>query len=201
VLNTFANIPGKVYTGLSPAFGGLEELNMSNAFTMFAKYNQEANGKILEILNKLSNDEREKERGSYYHSLSGLVRHIGGAAGFFAGLFRGALGDAPAAKALAGLEKTSFPEGTLTESQWKQLAADLKTVDQAMVDFANALTDANLAAPIKLDWYGGNPADVPLSFMLYNVAAHGTHHRGQISQILDELKIDNDYSGVNVAFR
>ncbi|MDR1444677.1 MAG: damage-inducible protein DinB, partial [Treponema sp.] len=40
----------------------------------FAKYNQEANKNILELLNKLSNDEREKERGSYYHSLSGLVR-------------------------------------------------------------------------------------------------------------------------------
>jgi uncharacterized damage-inducible protein DinB len=36
--------------------------------------------------------------------------------------------------------------------------------------------------------------------MLYNLTAHGTHHRGQISQILDELKIDNDYSGINVQF-
>jgi uncharacterized damage-inducible protein DinB len=175
---------------------------MSNAFTMFAKYSQEANGKVLEILNKLSNDEREKERGSYYHSLSGLVRHIGDAAGFSARLFRGALGDAPAAKALAGLEKIAFPEGALTETQWKQVVADLKSADQAIVDFASALTEANLAAPIKLDWFGGDPADVPLSFMFYHVVvAHGTHHRGQVSQILDELKIDNDYSGINVAFR
>jgi uncharacterized damage-inducible protein DinB len=36
--------------------------------------------------------------------------------------------------------------------------------------------------------------------MLHNLSAHGTHHRGQISQILDELKIDNDYSGLNVQF-
>jgi uncharacterized damage-inducible protein DinB len=36
--------------------------------------------------------------------------------------------------------------------------------------------------------------------MLHNLGAHGTHHRGQISQILDELKIDNDYSGINVRF-
>jgi uncharacterized damage-inducible protein DinB len=168
---------------------------------MFAQYGQEADNKILDLLNKLSNDEREKERGSYYHSLSGLVRHIGGGSLFFAGLFRGTLGSAPAAKALAALEKINFAEGALDEGGWKQAAADLKTVDHALADFANALTDADLVAPVKLGWYGGNPANVPLSFLLYQLAAHGTHHRGQISQILDELKIDNDYSGINVAFR
>jgi uncharacterized damage-inducible protein DinB len=174
---------------------------MSNAFTMFAKYSQEANNKILDLLNNLSNDEREKERGSYYHNLSGLVRHIGGGSLYFAGLCRATLGSAPAAKALASLEKIKFAEDALDAGQWKQTEVDLKTVDHALVDFANALTDADLTAPVKLDWYDGNPADVPLSFMLYQLAAHGTHHRGQISQILDELKMDNDYSGINVAFR
>jgi uncharacterized damage-inducible protein DinB len=174
---------------------------MATVFTTFAKYNQEANKKILDILHKLSNDDREKERGSYYHSLSGLVRHIGGGSLFFAGLLRGALGSAPAAAPLATLEKLSLPEGPLSEAQWNKAAADLETADQALVDFAGALTEANLAAPVKLDWYGGNPADVPLSFMIYQLIAHNTHHRGQVSQILDELKIDNDYSMLNVAFR
>ncbi|MDR0731759.1 MAG: DinB family protein [Treponema sp.] len=170
-------------------------------FLTFAKYNQEANKTILELLNGLSNDEREKERGSFYHSLSGLVRHTGGGTLFFAGLFRGALGPSPAAKPLATLEKISLPEGTLDPSAWKQAAADIEAIDQALVDFAAALTDADLAAPVKLDWYGGNPPDVPLSFMFLQLTAHNTHHRGQVSQILDELKIDNDYSGINVAFR
>ncbi|MDR1025558.1 MAG: DinB family protein [Treponema sp.] len=174
---------------------------MSSSETTFAKYNQEANQNILDLLNKLSNDEREKDRGSYYHSLSGLVRHIGGGSLFFAGLLRGALGSAAAARPLAALDGISFPEGPLSEAQWKKAAADFKTVDQALVDFAGALTSADLAAPVKLDWYGGNPADVPLSFMFYQLTVHNTHHRGQVSQVLDELKIDNDYSGINVAFR
>jgi uncharacterized damage-inducible protein DinB len=37
--------------------------------------------------------------------------------------------------------------------------------------------------------------------MLLQLTAHNTHHRGQVSQILDELKIDNDYSAINVTFR
>jgi uncharacterized damage-inducible protein DinB len=39
-----------------------------------------------------------------------------------------------------------------------------------------------------------------LSFMISQLVVHGTHHRGQISQILDELKIDSDFSGINAAF-
>jgi uncharacterized damage-inducible protein DinB len=174
---------------------------MGNVFNTFAKYNQEANKKVLDLLDKLSNEEREKERGSFYHSLSGLIRHVGGGTLFFSGLFRGALGSAPAVKALGALDKISFPKDSLSEAQWKQAAADLQALDQALVDFTAALSEADLAAPVKLDWYGGNPADVPLSFMFYQLTAHNTHHRGQISQILDELKIDNDYSGINVAFR
>jgi uncharacterized damage-inducible protein DinB len=178
-----------------------KEYAMVAIVTTFAKYNQEANKKILDILDTLSNDEREKERGSFYHSLSGLIRHVGGGGLFFAGLFRKALGSAPAAASLAALEKISLPQDSLTEAQWKKVVADIGAIDQALVDFAAALSGADLAAPVKLDWYGGNPADVPLSFMLCQLLTHNTHHRGQVSQILDELKIDNDYSGINVAFR
>jgi uncharacterized damage-inducible protein DinB len=63
---------------------------------------------------------------------------------------------------------------------------------------AQVLTEQDFSRPIKLDWYGGNPESVPLSFMLSQLVLHNTHHRGQISQILDALKIDNDYSGIGI---
>jgi uncharacterized damage-inducible protein DinB len=53
---------------------------------------------------------------------------------------------------------------------------------------------------VECPFYKGKPATVPMHFMLQNITAHGLHHRGQISQILDSLKIDNDYSGINVKF-
>jgi uncharacterized damage-inducible protein DinB len=164
---------------------------------MFAVYNQTADAAILELLNKLSNDEREKERGSYYKSLSGLMRHIGGGTAFFYGICKAALPNAAAIKSLAPITDIKFPEGNLTEAQWKQLVADVATVDKALVDFCAALTAADLDAPIK--WFTGNPPTVSLSFMLNCFAMHNAHHRGQLSQILDELKIDNDFSGIDPA--
>jgi uncharacterized damage-inducible protein DinB len=73
-------------------------------------------------------------------------------------------------------------------------------VDGAYVNMAAALTEQDCRLPLKTEWYDGNPAEVPLSFMLSQLVVHNTHHRGQISQILDSLKIDNDYSGINVTF-
>lgn len=169
---------------------------------MYAKYNQAGNRTIYDLLSKMPNEEREKERGSYYGSLSALFRHVIWGTRLFLGVYKDALGGNPAAlKAISGAEKFPMPpEGSLTEAQWKGLDAALKAADAAYVDMAKALMPADLQSPLKIEWYGGNPGSVPLSFMLSQLLVHNTHHRGQISQILDSLKIDNNYSGINVAF-
>jgi uncharacterized damage-inducible protein DinB len=174
---------------------------MKEVFLIFARYNREANQTIIAILKELSHEEREKNRGSFYKSLSGLLAHILGGSLFFLKMFRAAVPhNAAAVQAVSPVDTIVLPEGSLSEAQWKQLAADAASADDAFVNFIAALTDADMKAPVKIDWYGGNPASVPLSFMLQQLTAHGTHHRGQISQILDEQAIANDYSGINAAF-
>jgi len=169
---------------------------------IYAKYNQAGNKAIFNILNSLPNEEREKDRGSYYGSLSGILRHVLGGTKFFLGMYKGALGEGSAAfKAVSAADSVPFPaEGKLSESQWKELGSALEAADSAYIKMAEALTEAELSRPVKIEWYGGNPDSVPLSFMLSQLVVHNTHHRGQISQILDSLKIDNDYSGIGAEF-
>jgi len=173
-----------------------------NETVIYAKYNQESNKAIFGLLNKMNNDDREKNRDSFYGSLSGLFRHIIGGTQFFLGIYKAALGsNASALKALSTIENLpKQPEGTLSEVQWKELEAAVIAVDKAYVAMSETLTESDFSLPVKIEWYGGNPASVPLSFMLSQLVVHNTHHRGQISQILDSLKIDNDYSGINVKF-
>ncbi|MDR2186229.1 MAG: DUF664 domain-containing protein [Treponema sp.] len=174
---------------------------MKEAFLMFAKYNKSGNKSIYAILDKLSNDDREKDRGSYYKSLSGLLRHILEGTIFLSGLYKTALGGSAAAlKALAPLEGIAVPKNSLSEAQWKELGTMLDSADAALENLAAALNETDLDLPVKIDWYGGKPGSVPLSFMLHQLTVHNVHHRGQISQILDSLKIDNDYSGISPAF-
>jgi uncharacterized damage-inducible protein DinB len=169
-------------------------------FVTFAEYTKEADHTVYTILDGLSNDEREKDRGSYYGSLSGLALHLLGGAVFFHPLFKGALKEGSAAARALDYPAITLPQGKLSEAQWKSLGPGFETADEATLRFISALTDEELNAPLALNWYGGKPPSVPLFFMLQQLVAHGIHHRGQISQILDELKIDNDYSGINVAF-
>ncbi|MDR2480171.1 MAG: DinB family protein [Treponema sp.] len=169
---------------------------------MFAKYNQAGNKTIYDILSKMSNDEREKDRGSYYGSLSGLLRHINGGTQYFLGLFKPVLaGNAGALAAIESIGNIPWPsEGPLDAEQWKELGRVTAALDAAYAAMTETLTEPDLKLPVAVEWYGGNPAAVPLSFMLGCLLVHNTHHRGQISQILDSLKIDNDYSGISAAF-
>jgi len=174
---------------------------MKEVFLTFAKYNEGANKTIAGILGKLPNEEREKNRKSYYGNLSGLYSHNVGATAFFLSLFAGVVPDnAEAMKALKPLAKIEELKGKLSEEQWKKLVSFGKIADKALVDFTAALKDDDFQAQVKIDWYKGKPPSVPLWFMMQQLVAHNTHHRGQISQILDSLKIDNDYSGINVKF-
>ncbi|MCL2557554.1 MAG: damage-inducible protein DinB [Treponema sp.] len=183
-----------------------------NDAEMYARYNQEANKALMRILDGLSNDEREMDRGSYFGSLSELARHGMSGTCFLLGILKEALAEnAAAAEALAGLP--AWPEkGPLDEAGWKKLGRDLAAADAAYVGMARALGDGDLRLPIKIDWNGGNPRrkrrpesaapeSVPLSFMLGQLTVHGAHHRGQISQILDEMKIEHDFSGMGIALK
>ncbi|MDR1177295.1 MAG: damage-inducible protein DinB [Spirochaetaceae bacterium] len=171
---------------------------MKELFITFAKYNKEANKAVCAILDGLSNDEREKDRGSYYKSLSGLFVHILGGTVFILGMLKEALGGSQSA--LSALESVTVPQGGLNAEQWKALGAAFEKADDAYIHFVSSLKEEDLKAPVKLSWYKGNPPSVPVAFMLQQLISHGNHHRGQISQILDSLKIDNDYSGIAPAF-
>jgi uncharacterized damage-inducible protein DinB len=175
---------------------------MKQLFVIFAKQNEEADKAFISILDKLSNDDREKNRKSYFGSLSGLAKHVLGSTTFFLGMFKDAVPkNAAALKALDALAKIDIPEAKkLDEAGWKKVSAGIKAADKAYIEFVSALSDKDVEAPLKVDWYKGKPASVPLSFMLQSLVAHNIHHRGQISQILDSLKIDNDYSGISVKF-
>jgi uncharacterized damage-inducible protein DinB len=174
---------------------------MKETCLMFAQYHKAGNQAVLSLLNTLAPEEREKDRGSYYGSLAGLARHLLGGTVFFQGLLKSGLSQKPAAlQALAPLESLVIPTNTDPEAQWKALAAAFEIADAALVTLVSALDEEDFTLQLPVDWYNGQPDRVPVYFLLHQLTVHGTHHRGQISQILDELKITNDYFGINAAF-
>jgi uncharacterized damage-inducible protein DinB len=172
---------------------------MKETLLMYARYTKKANETVMTLLDGLSPEARNENRKSYYKSLSGLASHEGGCALYFHGLFRSAYpATAGALKATVGLKITEGEK--LSDLEWAELRKNCALADQVTIELIEALTEEELAHPIKIDWYRGKPDSVPLSFLLHQVYVHGIHHRGQISQILDEMGIEHDFSGIDVEF-
>ncbi len=172
---------------------------MKDLLLMYAKYTQRADASVIALLDGLSEEARNESRKSYYKTLSGLAGHIFGALPFFHGVLRTAV---PAASsALKATEGLKAPRGdSLDADQWAELKKVATIVDQATVDFIANLNESDFVLPVKVKWFGGNPDSVPLHYLLSTVVTHGIHHRGQISQILDEMGIEHNFSNLDVGF-
>jgi uncharacterized damage-inducible protein DinB len=168
---------------------------MKDTLLMYARYSKRADAAVVELLDKLSVDELNVDRKSYYKSLAGLMAHTVGGTAYFLGLFKPA--GPTAAKVLTALEGLSCPEGDkLTQAHWGEMKRFAAAGDQAMIDYVQAASEAELSAKVKIDWFGGNPGTVTVAFLLSSCFVHGTHHRGQISQILDSMGVEHDFSGL-----
>ncbi len=166
---------------------------------MYARYNRRANASVVALLDALSSDARNDDRKSYYKSLSGLISHALGGTGYFHGMFRKALPSA--ADVLRPTEGLEFPSGEkLSPEQWAGLKRASAIADDTTIAFIEASSEAELSVLVKVPWIKEKPEGVPLCFLLHTFFLHGTHHRGQISQILDEMGIEHDFSGLDTAF-
>jgi uncharacterized damage-inducible protein DinB len=169
---------------------------MKGTLLMYARYTERVDAKMIAFLDKLSAEEREKDRKSYYGSLSGLARHVLDGATYFHGLFRASMPSA--AKALEPTLGMKVPEGRLDAKGWESAKASLAAADRATIALLESLSDQELASPVAVDWYGGKPPSVPFHFLAHQLVVHGLHHRGQVSQILDEMGVEHDYSGIDL---
>ncbi|MBU0929091.1 MAG: DUF664 domain-containing protein [Spirochaetes bacterium] len=173
---------------------------MKEILIMYARYSRRADESVFAMLDALSPEDRNADRKSHYGSLSGLASHIVGGTLYFQSLFRASV--PAAAVALASTKGMKLPEDkSLSADAWLELRRTCAAADQASIDLFDSLAEADLSAPVKVDWYAGDPAAVPMSFLAHQMVVHGIHHRGQVSQILDEMGVEHDFSGIDLDFR
>ncbi len=171
---------------------------MKESQLRYARYAQKANKSVMALLDTLSPAAREAGRKSYYGNLGALFRHLIEGTAYMHGLIRAS--QSAFSGHLPVLEGFKELDEAYGDAQWNGITKYCEKADQATVDFVAFLAEKDFTLPVKLDWYDGKPESVPLYFILDQMTMHGTHHRGQISQILDELGIEHDFSGIDVEF-
>lgn len=160
---------------------------------LLARSGARANRSVVEALRRLPEGERMRDRGSFARSLHGLLDHLAEGALYFQRELRRSY---PAAAALAHphLDRpTRYRE--LTFADFTELAEVVAATDLAFIGLVSELSEEDYTRTIPIESIHGTDRRTTL-LLLLQAMNHATHHRGQISQILDEMGIDNDWSGI-----
>jgi len=160
---------------------------------LLAQYNAHANAQMNKVLSTLSPEEWDRDYGGYFSSFRALTGHLYTADVHWLVRFRGH-------RPFQAVQGSPFdfppswaepPFRTLDE--YLSLRASL---DASLTAFVGELTNEDLACELAFRNSRGEDHRMNFGGLVIHVFNHQTHHRGQIAQLLDQLKKANDYSNV-----
>ncbi len=168
---------------------------MKELFQLLAKYNAQTNAQMIGALEKLSPEQVTKDVKSFYGSIIGLLNHILVSDVMWLKRFRKSYPDL----AVINPKLPDFRMEGWKDIIWPSLAV-LKpiriAVDEATEQACDLLTEKQYASVIEYKNWDGKMLQQPLWLVLLHMFNHQTHNRGQIALILDQMGVENDYSGI-----
>lgn len=135
------------------------------------RYSGWASKKVLEAVQQIAPDERERENRISHTSIAGTVNHI-------------FLAEQLWFERIHGHSATAFRETTFarTETEWPAL----QTQWERWVD---SLTDSDTARLIEYRLLNGSPGSSLVSQIVTHLVNHATLHRGQIVGMIRQLGV------------
>ncbi len=173
---------------------------MKEIYSLLAEYNANANGILLGVLEKAPAELITKDAGSWFGSILGILNHILRSDLAYLARIRASR---PELKSLAAPAAAYDPATAPKQlyDNFADLAKRRRQVDEVFKLFAAELTDAALAREVRATSPKGEAESFAVWEVLTQLFNHATHHRGQISQILDAAKIEHDFSSVTTVVR
>jgi uncharacterized damage-inducible protein DinB len=170
--------------------------HMKNLFQGLAQYNRSVNQSVLQLLEPLKKDQVMMKTKAFYPSIFETLLHILVADLNWLRRYRDAFKEI---RVLNGSKLLSLEEKTLRtefESDYKKLFQYRKQVDELISQFVNELAENQLNSTVRYKNYKGEEIEKESWKTLLHWFNHQTHHRGQVSVLLDLIGIDHDYSSL-----
>ena len=164
-------------------------------FSYLARYNRAANEALAGFLDKLVAGEIAKARGSFFGSIQGILDHLITCDINWLRRFRELF---PEAEPL-NRPRLSPPGHAWTLFAFPYFAefkAERAKVDAIFEDFLAMADTARFGEALAYSDSHGTARRYYFRDALDHVFNHQTHHRGQVSQIRDELGVAPDYSNL-----
>jgi uncharacterized damage-inducible protein DinB len=172
-----------------------EEVAMKELFQLLSKYNAKADAQMMGVLEKLSPEQISKDVKSFYGSILGLLNHVLVSDTLWLKRFRTQFPDL----AVINPKLPTFNMESWKDIIWPSLAG-LKplriAVDEAIVQACDLLTEKQYASIMSYKNWDGKEVQKTTWLVLLHMFNHQTHNRGQIAMILDQMGVENDYSGM-----
>ena len=169
---------------------------MKNIFQGFAQYNSSVNQSLLELLQPLKKEQIMMETKAYYPSIFETLLHILIADLIWLKRYKGIF---ESNKAIGLSKLLVLEEKGLREefkSDYTKFFQYRKQVDELIIQFVNELEEHQMNSTIQYKNYKGEETEKELWKTLLHWFNHQTHHRGQISALLDMVGVDHDFSSM-----
>ncbi len=166
---------------------------MKAILAALAVYNQGANRALCETIAKVDEDTLKSDCGTYYHSVFSTIQHY--LSYEVSWLKRYRTFGTHAALTTSILDPELDDILSRTKNNFKETQSVLLAIDAVFVNLVNELTDSDLDRLVKYTNPRGEEFEKKYWTTIVHVLNHSTHHRGEISAMLDILKISNDYAG------
>ena len=168
---------------------------MKEILLLMARYNQAVNKQLFDQLATCDNELLIRESGSYFENLLGLLNHILVSDLGWLAAYRDSNLDLPSLNSpVLEFEHPGWKKNLFTN------LLDLKEyrdkTDAVFVDFVEETPGDIFNGEIEVTRSNGKSHRFPFGKVLMHLFNHQTHHRGAISQILDENEVKNDYSNL-----
>ncbi len=170
---------------------------MKEIILTLSEYNKDTNNEIFAILNNVSINSLNPNIGSYFNSITGILNHVLVTNIWWLQRL------AKFSKNYKNIKNKIFEKyqinsiNQIITENYKELKELITKVDYIFINLVKGLEDSELK--IKVNYINSKKVKITkeFGFLLLHIFNHHTHHRGQLSQILDSLKIDNDFSNLN----
>ncbi len=164
-------------------------MTLKHNFELMAQYNQWMNNKIYRSLTKLDSAALHRQRGAYFGSISGTLNHT--LVGDYLWLKR-FLNHPSNFKSLHSI-KNLHEVDDLAKTLHAEIAALYQArqqTDAMIVNLINETTEQDYTRTLHYHDMAGTPIAKSFAYLLQHFFNHQTHHRGQISTLLNQIGID-----------
>ena len=164
-------------------------MSLKSNFELMADYNQRMNNGIFQVASQLGSCVLSDNRGTFFGSVMGTLNHI--LVGDIIWLKRFSV-HPERLKSLDYVLQIDMPKAldSLLYNDFKELRVKRNELDNIIMAFTRELTNEVLSSTLCYSNTKGELFNKNIGSLIQHLFNHQTHHRGQVSTLLNQLGLD-----------